>query len=204
MTKAMNILYKVGNGLYVNLTNRCSSACRFCLRQTNKSVGEADTLWLEHEPEAEEVIAEFAKFDMAQFDELVFCGFGEPTMRFDALIEVAKFVKREFGLPIRLNTNGQGALINGRDIAPEMEGLIDTVSISLNTSYPDKYNELVRSVYGDKAFDAMLSFAKEARKYVPNVVLSTVETTITKEDEARCRELCAELGVKYRIREWID
>ena len=204
MNKAMNILYKSGDGLYVNLTNRCSSACKFCLRQTNQSVGETDTLWLEHEPSFEEAVAQFDNFDMTSFKEFVFCGFGEPTMRFDLLKQLAKYEKDTYHLPVRLNTNGQGDLINGRSIAKELYGFVDTISISLNTSYPDKYNELVRSVYGDKAFDAMITFVKEAKKYVPNVILSTVETTITKEDEARCAALCRELGVKYRIREWID
>ncbi|MBQ3668002.1 MAG: radical SAM protein [Clostridia bacterium] len=200
----MNILYKSGDGLYCNLTNRCSSACKFCLRQTNMAVGEVDTLWLEHEPDFDEAVAQFDSFDMSSFKEFVFCGFGEPTMRFDLLIRLAAYVKQNYALPIRLNTNGQGDLINGRHIAPEMAGLIDTLSISLNTSYPEKYNEIVRSVYGDKAFDAMIAFVKEARKYVPEIVLSTVETAITKEDESRCAEICRELNVKYRIREWID
>ena len=200
MKRSMTILYKVYNGLYVNLTNRCSSACSFCLRQFMDGVGEGDNLWLEHEPEYEEVIEAFSGFNMDEFDELVFCGFGEPTMRFDLLIRVAKYVKEHFDIPVRINTNGQGNLINNRNIAPEMKGLIDTVSISLNTSDPEKYNALVRSVYGDKAFDAMLGFAEEAKKYVPKVVLTTVDTTISKEDEEACLAICEKLGVTYRIR----
>ena len=202
MEKAMTILYKVHSGLYVNLTNRCSSACTFCLRQTMDKIGESDVLWLEREPSVEEVIAEFAKFDMSEFTEVVFCGFGEPTERFDALIAVARFVKENFNLPIRINTNGQGDLINGRHIAPEMAGIIDTVSISLNTPNSERYNTLVRSQFGDRAYQAMLDFAREAREYVPNVVLTTVDTTLTKEEEAACRKICNDLGVTYRIRPW--
>ena len=202
MEKAMTILYKVHSGLYVNLTNRCSSACTFCLRQTMDKIGESDVLWLEREPSVEEVIAEFAKFDMSEFTEVVFCGFGEPTERFDALIAVARFVKENFNLPIRINTNGQGDLINGRHIAPEMAGIIDTVSISLNTPNSERYNTLVRSQFGDMAYQAMLDFARDAREYVPNVVLTTVDTTLTKDEEAACREICNDLGVTYRIRPW--
>ncbi len=200
MNKGMTILYRVHNNLYVNLTNRCSSACVFCLRQNHDTVGDSDTLWLEHEPTYEEVIEAFKDFPSDSYDELVFCGYGEPTIRFDLIKDVAGYVKKNFGKKIRLNTNGQGNLINERNIEAEMEGLIDTVSISLNNPDPVKYQELVKSRFGVQAFDAMLSFAREAKKYVPNVVLSTVATTITKEEEERCAAICEELGVTYRIR----
>lgn len=199
---AMEILYEVHNNLYVNLTNRCSCACTFCLRQDRDRMGNSNSLWLDHEPTAKEVIAEFAKFRREDYDEVVFCGFGEPTEAFEVLKEAAAFVKREWKSPIRINTNGQGSLINGRNIAPELKGLIDTVSISLN--HPDReiYQEIVRSKFGVKGYDGMLAFARECTKYVPNVVMTTVETTITKEEEAQCRKICEELGVVYRIRVW--
>lgn len=200
----MEILYKVHNNLYVNLTNKCPCACTFCLRQNMDHVGESKSLWLEREPSAEEVIAEFAKFDMSRFNEVVFCGFGEPTEAFEVLKKVAAFVKETYHMPIRLNTNGLGNLVNGRDITPEMEGLIDTVSISLNTPNADRYHDLVRSKFGDKSFDAMLDFARSSTKHVPNVVMTTVDTTITKEEEEECRRICDSIGAKYRIRPWED
>ena len=200
----MEILYKVHNNLYVNLTNKCPCACTFCLRQNMDHVGESKSLWLEREPSAEEVITEFAKFDMSRFNEVVFCGFGEPTEAFEVLKKVAAFVKETYHMPIRLNTNGLGNLVNGRDITPEMEGLIDTVSISLNTPNADRYHELVRSKFGDKSFDAMLDFARSSTKYVSNVVMTTVDTTITKEEEEECRRICDSIGAKYRIRPWED
>ncbi len=202
--KAMTILYEVHNGLYVNLTNRCSCACTFCVRQTDDSVGKSDTLWLEHEPSFEEVMEAFKAFDMSKYEELVFCGFGEPTEAFDILKRVAAEAKRRWNIPIRVNTNGQGSLINGRDIAPEFEGLVDTISISLNTPNAEEYLKLTRSRFGEKAFPAMLEFAREVKKYVPNVVMSTVGTTITHEEEQQCQAICDELGVTYRIRPWID
>ena len=197
-----NILYKVHDNLYVNLTNRCPCACTFCLRQTMDRVGDSDSLWLKEEPDFETVAAEFDRFDMDAYREVVFCGFGEPTERFDLLLRVAKYVKETWGKPVRINTNGLGALINGRDIAPELAGLVDTVSISLNTPDKDAYLKLERPKFGEQSFDAMLSFAKECVRYVPNVVLTTVDTTLTKEQEARCAELCRTIGAKYRIRAW--
>lgn len=200
----MTILYKVHNNLYVNLTNRCSASCVFCLRQTRDHMEDSDPLWLEHEPSFEEVKDAFTKFNMDDFNEVVFCGFGEPTEAFDLLIQVAKYVKDNWSKPIRINTNGHGNLINGRHIAPEMKGLIDTLSISLNTPNKDRYHELVRSKFGPESYDAMLAFAGEAKDYVPNVVFSTVDTTLSKEEEAQCQKICDDLGVTYRIRPWED
>jgi radical SAM enzyme (TIGR04100 family) len=202
MEKKMEILYKVHNNLYVNLTNRCPYSCTFCLRQSMNKVGESDSLWLEHEPTAQEVIQEFDKWNMDEISEVVFCGFGEPTEAFGVLKEVAKFIKSKFNKSIRVNTNGAGSLINGRDIAPEFKGLVDTVSISLNDPDAKKYNELVRSKFGEKSFDEMIKFAKECTKYVPNVVMTTVDTTITHEEEEQCRKICEEIGATYRIRPW--
>ena len=200
----MEILYKVHHGLYVNLTNKCPCACTFCLRQTMDHVGESHSLWLDHEPSAEEVIAEFAKFDMNEFEEVVFCGFGEPTEALPVLLKVAAYVKETFSKPVRINTNGMENLIWNRDITPEFEGLIDTVSISLNTPNAERYHELVRSKFGDQSFDAMIDFTKKCTRHVPKVVMTTVETTITKEEEAQCRKICEEIGAVYRIRPWED
>lgn len=199
---AMEILYEVHQNLYVNLTNRCSCACTFCLRQDMDRIGKSGNLWLDYEPSAQEVIGEFSKFRKEDYEEVVFCGFGEPTEAFEVLKEVAEFVKKEWKKPIRINTNGQGSLINGRDIAPELEGLIDTVSISLNHPDPEKYQKLVRSRFGPAGYDGMIAFAKECVKYVPHVVMTTVDTTITKQEEDECRKICEKIGVKYRIRQW--
>lgn len=200
----MTILYKVHNNLYVNLTNKCPCACTFCLRQTRDHMEDSGVLWLEKEPTVDEVIADFANFNMNDYDEVVFCGFGEPTERIDVLLEVAAYVKKTYNKPTRINTNGLGNLVNGRDITPELKGLIDTVSISLNTPNKERYCELTRSKFGIGSFDAMIDFAKEAVKYVPHVVMTTVATTITKEEEAECQRICDSIGVKYRIRPFED
>ena len=200
----MTILYKVHNNLYVNLTNKCPCACTFCLRQTRDHMEDSGVLWLEKEPTVDEVIADFANFNMNDYDEVVFCGFGEPTERIDVLLEVAAYVKKTYNKPTRINTNGLGNLVNGRDITPELKGLIDTVSISLNTPNKERYYELTRSKFGIGSFDAMIDFAREAVKYVPHVVMTTVATTITKEEEAECQRICDSIGVIYRIRPFED
>lgn len=197
----MTILYEVHGGLYVNMTNKCPCACVFCLRQTRDEMNKSGSLWLEREPTVDEVIAEFDKFDMKKYTELVFCGFGEPTERLDDLLKVAAYVKKTYpNLPIRINTNGLSDLIYNKNTAPMFEGLIDTVSISLNTPNRERYYELTRSKFGINSFDAMLKFAENVKKYVKNVILTTVSTTLTKDEEKQCAEICEKLGVTYRIR----
>ena len=200
----MTILYPVYHNLYVNMTNRCPCACTFCLRQHGDSVYGSDPLWLEREPTVEEVIAAFSNWDLTRFEEIVFCGYGEPTERLDDLLEVARFLKEKYHKKIRINTNGMADLIAGEPTAHKLEGLVDTVSISLNTPDKERYLELTRSRFGIGSFDAMLAYAAECKKYVPNVVMTTVDTTITKEEEEQCRAICERLGVTYRIRPWED
>lgn len=201
----MTIFYEVHGGLYVNLTNRCPCSCTFCLRQTRDHMENSGPLWLEHEPTAEEIDAALAEFDLSKYKEVVFCGFGEPTERLDALLETAKKIRaKKADVKIRINTNGLGDLIHQKSIAPQLEGIIDCVSISLNTPNPERYLELTRSRFGIGSFDAMLKFAEECTKYVPEVVLTTVATTLTEDEEKQCADICARIGVRYRIRPWED
>lgn len=205
MKKGMTILYEVHNNLYVNLTNRCPCACTFCLRQAKDSVTkDDDTLWLLREPSVEEVKEEFEKYDLEKYGEIVFCGYGEPTERLDVILEIARFLRQKSSKPIRINTNGLANLIWKEDVTPKLQGLIDTISISLNTPDAKKYHDLVRSKFGMQSFDSMLDFAKKAHQYVPHVILTTVATTLTAEEEARCKQICDSLGVHYRIRPWED
>lgn len=205
MKKGFTIVYPEYGGLYVNLTNRCPCACTFCIRNGGRSeFDNVETLWLEREPTAEEVVAalreEASRPSFAAYREIVFCGYGEPTERLEVLLEVAEFIKAELGKPVRLNTNGLGDLVNGRPIAPLLAGKIDAVSISLNSSDPDVYLRTVRPKFGAESHAALLRFAAECAKVVPRVVMSTVATTISPEDEAECARICARLGVEHRIR----
>ena len=197
-----NILYRVHNNLYVNLTNRCPCACTFCLRQSMDRIGESDSLWLDREPEMADIESAFQTWPPETYDDLVFCGFGEPTEALDMLKKTAAFVKAGFGKKIRLNTNGLGDLINGRSIAPELKGLVDTVSISLNTPDAESYLALVRPRFGEGSFQALLSFARSCVEEGLEVVLTTVDTTLTSEQESECAAICDAIGARYRIREW--
>lgn len=196
------ILYEVHHNLYINLTNKCPCACTFCLRQTRDHMENSGSLWLAHTPKLPEVLAEFEKFDMSKYEEVVFCGFGEPMEALDVLLETARFVKEKYQKPIRINTNGLGDLINKKEVAPLLKGLVDTVSISLNTPDAEEYLKLVRPKFGEGSFQAMLDFAKKCTEYVPNVVMTTVSTTLTEEEEAKCAEICKNVGASYRIRPW--
>lgn len=200
----MNILYEVNKGLYVNLTNRCPSNCTFCLRNEKNSASLYGDLWLEHEPSVSEVTAEFEKRDLSLYDEIVFCGFGEPTERLYDIFEICDFLRGITELPIRINTNGMANLIWGKNTAADFVGRIDVVSISLNTPNRQRFYEITRNRFGERAFDELLAFAKGVKPYVKEVVLSTVATTITHEEEKQCAEIADKLGVTYRIRPFED
>lgn len=205
MKKEMTIVYDVHDGLYINLTNRCPCACTFCLRQTMDTVGESGGLWLEHEPSLEEVKQAIDGVDLKHYTEIVFCGFGEPTERLDTLLQTAAYIKQVCpDKKIRINTNGLGDLVNGEPIAPKMRGLIDVVSVSLNTPNAEEYLKLTRSKFGVQSFDAMLAFAKSAGEQGIEVVMTTVDTTISHEEEAQCQAICDRIGARYRIRPWED
>lgn len=200
----MVILYEINDSLYVNMTNKCPCACTFCLRQTRDEMNNSGSLWLEREPTVEEVKADFKNFDMDKYKEIVFCGFGEPTQRLDDVLEVCRFIRANYDKPIRVNTNGLSDLIHGKDTAPMFEGLVDVVSISLNTPNKERYLELTRSKFGIESHDAMLKFAGNVKNYVKQVILSTVSTTLTEGEEKECAEICEKIGVTYRIRPFED
>ena len=196
----MTILYPLYGNLYVNMTNRCPCACTFCLRNNGDELNGSGNLWLDREPSVEEVKAEFDKFSPDGYQDIVFCGYGEPTERLEDVLEVAAYVKSKFGKKTRINTNGLANLIYNKDVTPMFEGKMDAVSISLNTPDPQKYLELTRNKFGLESFDAMLAFARGVKKYVPSVTMTTVESTISQQEEEKCRKICEELGITYRIR----
>ena len=198
----MTIVYRVGGGLYVNLTNRCPCACTFCIRKKAPGAYGADSLWLSREPRPDEVLAAIEKEIPGGADEIVFCGYGEPTERLDALLAVARGVKRAHPqIPIRVNTNGLCDLIAGRPVAAEFKDLVDSLSISLNASSSKEYYKLCRPKFGPESYDAVLRFARDAVQYVPNVVMTIVQTEqCTAEKIEQCREICERIGAKLRVR----
>ena len=197
----MTVTYRVGDGLYVNLTNKCPCACTFCIRQNAPGVYGSDSLWLEREPTADEV-CEAIEANIGDCTELVFCGYGEPTERLDALLEVAgRFKKSHPDIPIRVNTNGLSDLIAGAPTAHRFQGLVDTVSISLNAPTAEEYVALCRPKFGAAAYPALLKFAEEVKGVVPNTVLTVVGTdALTSGKEETCRRIAASLGLTLRVR----
>ena len=204
MKKSMCITYIVDGKLYVNITNKCSNRCEFCIRNNGDGAYGSDSLWLEREPTREEILDSILSRDMTIFPELVFCGYGEPTYSLDDAVFVAKKVKDLYPhIKVRINTNGHSDLINGRNTAPDYEGAFDIVSISLNTPTAERYQQICHSVYGEKSFDALLRFAGAVKEYVPTVALSAVKETLTADEIELCKEICRDLGVTLRLRDYI-
>ena len=162
-------------------------------------LGTADSLWLKREPSAEEILLMLKEWNLSRYEELVFCGYGEPTERLDDLLSISRWVKENTGLRIRINTNGLADLIHEEETAPMLEGLVDVVSVSLNQCTAEKYDRLCHPRFGEKAFPAILHYTRDVQQYVPDVIMSVVNV-IPEEDIASCRRIAAELGVPLRVR----
>ena len=190
------ITYQIRNNLYLNLTNRCTAQCTFCHRLDDPTV-KGYNLRLEVEPSAEELIQKVG--DPTRYDEVVFCGFGEPTLRLEVIKEVARWIKVRGGR-VRLNTNGHGNLIHKRNILPELAGLVDAVSVSLNAENAEKYLVICRPAYGPRTYDAVLAFIREAKQFIPEVTVSVV--CLPTIDIHACERIAREeLGAKFKLRE---
>lgn len=204
----MTITYEYEGSLYVNLTNKCNCNCVFCLRHGQKegSIYTQDSLWLEHEPTRDEARTSLLSRDLPQYKEIVFCGYGEPTYRLDVVLWLVDEMKGAVSNPppVRINTNGHANLILGRDVTPELAGRIDTLSISLNATNAADYVAICHPAQGEAAYTAMLDFTQKAARYVPNVVLTIVDKDKTPAEIERCRQIAQELGVKLRVRSFID
>lgn len=190
-----------GKNVYVNMTNKCPCNCVFCLRHTKEQL-EGNSLWLKDgEPTVEDVLAEFARYDLSVVGEIVFCGFGEPLERlYDILQIIDALKKNQPTLKFRVNTIGLANLMYGKDVTPELKGRFDTVSISLNAPDAEEFLALTRSRFGIESYDALKEFAVNAHKYVPNVVLTVVDKVMSPEKIEVCRGICDELGVTLRVR----
>lgn len=194
-------VYEFGDSLYINLTNKCPNNCEFCIRNFKTGVGDND-LRLTREPSFDDLKEDLAMYDLKKYKEIVFCGFGEPMCALPVLSQVAPYLKR-LGCRTRINTNGLGNLINKREDVPKLIApYIDCVSISLNASTPAGYQEICRSAYGEKAFYAMLVFAKGCVEAGIDTTLSVVDF-IGEDEIVACRKLAETVGAHYRVRETI-
>lgn len=198
----MTITYELENSLYINITNRCSNHCLFCVRNCSDGVISEMNLWLEKEPSVDEVIDHIQEKDVSRYQEFVFCGYGEPMIRAYDILEICRKLKSKYKIPIRINTNGHGNLIYGTDITPQLYGLVDSISISLNAPTKEEYQRICLSDYGDKSFNALLDFADKCKGYIPKVVLSVVDI-MPKSDIESCRDIANKIGVEFRIRKLV-
>ena len=195
----MTITYTYGAGLYLNITNRCTNSCTFCVRTQGEGIYGSDSLWLEREPTREEVVEAVQKQDLSKFQEIVFCGYGEPTCRLHDMLWIAMQIKKFSDLPIRVNTNGHSELLWGADTTPCYAGAIDVVSISLNTADAKSYQAICRSEFGEAAFEGLLSFARNVKNYVSRTRLSVVRGTISEADLETCKRIAKEAELHVTV-----
>ena len=204
MKKAMTISYEVGNNLYINLTNKCPCACTFCIRTHADGAYGSDPLWLEHEPSFSEIFDDLAKRNLTKYDEIVFCGYGEPTERIDDVVVVAKALRMIPDCPkLRINTNGLGDLVNGRSVASELCAVMDTVSVSLNAGTKDEYMAVTRPKF-DNAWEAMQKFTSDCVKTGQAEIIMSIVDVIPQEQIDASKKVCESLGATLRIRTFDD
>ncbi len=190
------ISYPIRNSLYLNITNRCTAACTFCVRYHTDFV-KGHNLRLREEPTAEQVITQIG--DPRRYAEIVFCGYGEPLLRLDVVKAVAAEVKRRGG-KVRIDTNGHANLIHRRNVLPELAGLVDAVSVSLNAQNAGLYHKLTQPKFGIGTYEAVKEFIREAKKHIPDVTATVV--ALPEVDIDACRKIADELGVMFRVREY--
>lgn len=195
-----NYVYELDGKPYINLTNECGNRCEFCIR-TNSPMLVGYDMRLSKEPTAAEVIAALEAYGKP-YKEAVFCGYGEPTYRMDVLTEVGKYLK-SLGKKVRLNTNGQGRLINDRDIVPELVGVVDEVSVSLNEADRGAYQSLCHPHFGMFTHDEVVDFARGCKAAGLTVKLTVVDI-IPNESIRRCKKLAESLGMPLTVRRHIS
>jgi TatD family-associated radical SAM protein len=195
----MQLFYRSGEKLFANITNKCPCDCIFCIRKTTNGYGDAENLWLQHEPSVDEIKTAFtARNDLHEFEEIVFCGFGEPMERAKDVIELARFFKKNAPhAKIRINTNGLVRLIHP-DFDMQQLSEIDTVSISLNADDAREYTRITRPRFGETAYAELLAFAETAKKFT--AVTLTVVSIIEPRRIENCRKIAQNLGVSFRAR----
>lgn len=207
MTKNLNLVYTLDGKIYINLTNKCSNRCLFCIRNLSNEV-EGKNLWLDNENfdfsavvEQFKVVAE----KNPEAKEVVFCGFGEPLIKFDMFCDVSKFIKENYSdIKIRVNTNGQANLIHKKNIIPTLAKYADAVSISLNAENKEKYNFISQPSDKENAYQAVLDFIKGCTETGIETSASIVSAfDKASVDVVECERICRSLGVKFRNREWL-
>ncbi|MEI7816105.1 MAG: TatD family hydrolase [Desulfuromonadales bacterium] len=196
--QSTKIAYRIRNSLYLNITNHCSNRCTFCPKFDDFTV-KGHNLLLDGEPSFEEIMAAVGQPE--KIDEVVFCGYGEPLLRFELVKRVAGELKRR-GYLIRINTDGQANHVHGRDILPELAGLVDSISISLNAHNASTYSQLCNTPFGETGFNSVCDFIRKASAHIPQVIASAV--TVPGANIDACRTLAESLGAEFRVREYSE
>jgi len=196
--QSTKIAYRIRNSMYLNITNRCSNRCTFCPKFDDFTV-KGHNLMLTSEPSFDEIMAAIGQPE--GINEIVFCGYGEPLIRLDLVKQVAAVLKAR-GYQIRINTDGQANLVHGRDILPELAGLIDSISVSLNASDAVTYGSICNTPFGEAGFSGVCDFIRTASAYIPQVIASVV--TVPGIDVEVCRILAESLGAEFRVREYSE
>jgi len=190
------IAYEIRDSLYLNITNRCTNLCNFCIR-TKTDFVKGHNLMLDEEPTVDEILKAIG--DPTRYNEIAFCGYGEPTMRLDVVKAIAKELKAR-GAKLRLVTNGHGDLINSRPIASELKGLVDKVSVSLNAEAEEKYNEICAPKFGPGSFRSVVGFIKDCVKRGIETEVTCLD--IEGVDLNKCEEIAKGAGAKFRLRRY--
>ena len=196
------LVYELDKKIYINLTNRCTNECIFCLRQDKDDVC-GQELWLDSEDfTSEDVIEQLKQFNLSS--EVIFCGYGEPMLKFEVLRQVAKYIKETYPeIKIRVNTNGHANFIYKKNVVPELVGLVDEFSVSLNASNSEEYDELSQPKF-ENAYEEVKKFIKCSADAGIETVASIVDGYKGRRlDVEKCREIAESLGAKLRVREWI-
>ncbi len=199
------LVYTLDEKIYINLTNRCTNDCIFCLRNDKADV-KGQELWLDNENStADDVVEQFEKiYQKTPSKEVIFCGYGEPMLKFEVLKEVAKYIKNKYPeTKIRINTNGHANFVYKRNVVPELKGLVDEFSVSLNAPAENEYNELSQPKFNG-AYDEVKKFIKACHDENIKVTASVVEGYKGRHiDLETCKKIAHELGAEFRVREWI-
>ncbi len=212
MCNMANVLvYSLDGKIYINLTNRCTNDCIFCLRNDKDDVC-GQKLWLDSEDfTAEDVIGQYNEIirnarnnGISYADEIIFCGYGEPMLKLEILKEVAKYIKETYPqVKIRVNTNGHANYVFKRNVVPELKGLVDLFSVSLNGENSEEYDELSQPKF-EGAYDEVKKFIKACSDEGISVVSSVVEGYKGRHiNIEKCEQIAKSLGSDFRVREWI-
>lgn len=200
---AKTLAYLLDGKIYINLTNRCTNSCIFCLRNDKDDVC-GKNMWLEDENiSANEVIEQVETLPLS--DEITFCGYGEPLLKLELLKDVAKYLKEKHpNIKLRINTNGHANFVHKKNVAEELKGLIDTISVSLNASNSKDYDKLSQPTFAN-AYDEVKGFIKSCADAGINTIATVVDGYKGQRlDINECEKIATELGAKFRVREWIE